>query len=66
MKKLNYKKRIRLLNPKYFRKEKLNNKTINLIDIEYGPKKAFEKISTKSNLFIENSFKLAFKIMERK
>jgi 4-hydroxythreonine-4-phosphate dehydrogenase len=44
---------------------KLNNKTINLIDVKYNSDKAFEKISSKSNIFIKNSFELAFKIIKK-
>ena len=63
MKKLGFKKKINLLKAFNLSKQKLNNKMINLIDIEYKSKKAFEKITIKSNQFIENSFKLAFKII---
>ena len=65
MKKLKFKKKIKILKPFNLNKQKLDNKTINLICVEYNPKKAFEKISTKSNLFIEDSFKLAFKIIKK-
>ena len=64
MKKLKFKKKIKLLELLTLNKKKLNNKVINLIDVEYNPKKAFEKISTKSNIFVENSFKLAFKVIK--
>jgi len=64
MKKLNFKKKIKLLKPLNLDRQKINNKTINLINVEYNQKKAFEKISKKSNLFVENSFKLAFKIIK--
>ena len=47
MKKLKYKKNIKLLEIKKFKKLKLNNKSINLIDVKYNPKKPFEKISKK-------------------
>ena len=66
MKKLNFKKKIKLLNYKNFQNEKLNNKSINLINIEFKQKKAFEKISSKSNKFIEKSFLMAFKILKEK
>ena len=66
MKKLNFKKKIKLLNFKNFESKKLNNKSINLIDIEFNQKKAFEKISNKSNKFIENSFHMAFRILKEK
>ena len=66
MKKLKFKKKIKLLNYKNFQNEKLDNKSINLINIEFKQKKAFEKISSKSNKFIEKSFLMAFKILREK
>ena len=65
MKKLRFKKKIKILNPLLLDNYKLDNRAINLIDVEYNPNKAFEKISKKSNKFIENSFKLAFKIIKK-
>ena len=44
---------------------KLNNDSINLINVEYQQKKAFEKISNKSNKFINDCFSLAFKIIKK-
>ena len=64
MKKLKFKKKIKLLNYKNLYEKKLNNKTINLININFNQKKAFEKISNKSNKFIEESFKIAFQILK--
>ena len=65
MKVLKFQKEIKILNPLKLNKYKLNNKTINLIDIKYSQKKAFEKISKKSNKFIENCFNIAFKIIKK-
>ena len=65
MKKLKVKKKIRLLDKKNLEKYKLNNNTINIIDINYDQKKAFEKISFKSNSYIENSFKTALSILKK-
>ena len=65
MKKLKYKKNIRLIKPKDITKYKLNNKSINLVNVEYNSVNAFEKISNKSNLFIKNSFKTAFQILKQ-
>ena len=65
MKKLNFKKKIKLLEEKNLNKYSLNNKSINLIDVEFTANKAFEKITTKSNTFIKNSFELAFKILKK-
>ncbi len=66
MKKFNFKKKIKLLNYKNFQNKKLDNKSINLINIQFKQKKVFEKISKKSNKFIENSFLVAFKILKDK
>ena len=65
MKELNYKKKIKILDKINLINEKLNNKTINLINIEYNPKKAFETISSRSNLFIEKSFETAFELIKK-
>ena len=66
MKKFNFKKKIKLLDYKNFQNEKLDNGSINLINVEFKQKKTFEKISSKSNKFIENSFLTAFKILKAK
>ncbi len=63
MKKLKFKKKIKILNLKNLSKYKLNNNSINLINIQYNQKKAFEKISFKSNNYIKKSFDVAFKII---
>ena len=42
---------------------KLNNKKINLINVDYDFKKCFEKISSKSNKYINKTFLIALKIM---
>ena len=65
MKKLGFKNKIRLIDASKLESYKLNNKTINLIDVKYNPDKAFEKISSKSNIFIKNSFELAFKMIKK-
>ena len=65
MKTLCFKKKINLLKSLNLKEQKLNNKQINLLDVEYNPKNAFENISIKSNSFIENSFNLAFKIIKQ-
>ncbi len=64
MKKLKYEKKINLLDHKKLTKYKLNNNSINLIDINYNFSNAFEKVSVKSNLYIEKSFKVAFNIIK--
>ena len=64
MKKLKFKKKIKLLKLNDLNNSKLNNKTINLIDVAYHQTKAFEKISKKSNNYIKKSFKVAFEIIK--
>ena len=65
MNKLNFKKKINILNPDKIDAYKLDNKSINLVDVNYNPKKAFEKISKKSNRYITNCFKIAFKLIKK-
>ncbi len=62
MKKLNYKFKVNLLE-KNFSKSSLKKNKINLINVEYNAKKAFEKISSKSNKYIENCFNLGIKLV---
>jgi 4-hydroxythreonine-4-phosphate dehydrogenase len=64
MKKLKFKKKIKILDQKNFDNIKIDNKSINLININFNQKKVFEKISKKSNKFIEESFKVAFEILK--
>jgi 4-hydroxythreonine-4-phosphate dehydrogenase len=64
MKKLKFKMIIKLIDYKKLDKYKLDNNSINLINIKYLPNYAFEKISNKSNLFIKNSFNVALKILK--
>ena len=65
MKKLKFKKKIRLLKVKNFDFQKLDNKTINLINVDFNQKKPFEKISKKSNKFIKKSFQIAFELIKK-
>ena len=66
MKKMNVKKKIKLLNFSMLKKYKLDNKNINLLNVNYNQSKLFEKISVKSNNYITQSFNMALKIMEKK
>ena len=65
MKHLKFKKKIRVLDFRKLNKYKLDNKSINLINVNYNQRRPFEKISTKSNNFINQSFKLAIKIVKK-
>ncbi len=66
MKKLEYKKKIRVLNKKEILSNNLDNKSINIINVNYNPKKAFENISSKSNKYIKECFDIAFEIIKKK
>ena len=59
MKRLNFKINIKLLDFKKINDYKLNNTSINLINVNYNQKKAFEKISDKSNNYIRKCFEIA-------
>jgi 4-hydroxythreonine-4-phosphate dehydrogenase len=65
MKKLKFKKKINILNLKKIDNINISNNDINLIDINYKTKKAFEKISTKSNKYIQNSFEVALNLINK-
>ncbi len=65
MKKLQVKKRINILINKNLKLNTINQNEINLINVNYSPKKAFEKISKKSNHYISSSFKLAFELIKK-
>ncbi len=66
MKKLNMSKKIKLINILDIKKNYLDNKTINLIDVSFNQRKPFEKISSKSNEYLKKSFDIALKILEKK
>ena len=66
MKKLRFKKKIKLLTLPEIQKTKLNNRSINLISIKYSQNKPFEKLSSKSNNYINLSFDLALEIIKKK
>ncbi len=66
MKKLKINMKIKILNLDKINNYKLNNKVINLVDVKYNTKKAFEKISSKSNKYIKESFEIALKLINNK
>ena len=63
MKKLKFKMDIKIINPSLLEEIKLNNKTINIIDIKYNKNINFQKISNKSNDYIKDCFKISLKIL---
>ena len=54
---------LNIINKNFNEFSKLNNKKINLIDINYEFNNCFEKISSKSNSYIKKSFDVALKII---
>ena len=66
MKKLKVKRQIRLIDFPKLKKSRLDNKKINLINVNFNQKKAFDKISNKSNNYIKKSFDIALKILNEK
>ena len=66
MRKLNIYKKIRLINFLDIDKTHLDNKKINLININFNQKKPFDQISSKSNEYIRKSFDIAIQILNTK
>ena len=66
MKKLKFKRKIKLLTLSELTKVKLNNRSINLISIRYTQNRPFKKLSSKSNTYIKQSFELALEIIKKK
>ncbi len=64
MRKLFFKRDIKILDINKLKSYKLTNKSINLINIEYETNKAFNKISNKSKKYIQNSFQAAANILK--
>ena len=66
MKKLGFKFELNIINQDKINFNLLDNKKINLIDVKFQFKKAFDKISEKSNFFINKSFEIALKILKER
>ena len=64
MKQLKFKKKIKFLSLKEINNYKLNNNSINLINVDYNQKKAFKKISNKSNYYIKKCFEIAITLIK--
>ena len=64
MKKLNFKMGIKILDPSLLNEIDLNNKTINIIDINYNKDLTFKKNTSKSNSYIKDCFETSFKILK--
>ena len=64
MQKLKFNKKIKILDIKKIKNYSFNNKTINLIDVKYDQKKPFEKISKKSNTYINKCFLIGIELIK--
>ena len=60
MKKLNFDYEIKEIDKNFYDFAKLNNKSINLINVEYKFQNPFGKISYNSRNYIENCFKIGY------
>jgi len=65
MKKLKFNFKINVINKTFSDFNRLNNRQINLINIDYKFNNCFEKISNKSNEYIKKSFEVALKIVSQ-
>ncbi len=66
MRKLNIYRKIRLIKYLDLKEYRLDNKKINLINVNFNQKKPFDKITSKSNDYIQKSFDIALKILNKK
>lgn len=66
MKYFKYNFKINIVNENDLSRIKFNNNKINIINVEYKFKKVFDKISSKSKLYIKKSFEIALNIMRKK
>ena len=64
MKKFKIKKRINLLEISKLKSYNLNNKSINLINVNFNQNKTFKNISSTSNRYIQNCFEVAFDLIK--
>ncbi len=62
---LNYDFEINLINPKKINFDSINNKSINIINVDFKFTRAFDKISDKSNNYINECFNLAIKLLNK-
>ena len=65
MKKLGFDYKINTIDVNFKKYNELDNININLIDIKYEFNKCFDKISDKSNNYIEKSFKVALDLLTK-
>lgn len=66
MKKLNFDKKLKIINEEDVNNLKLNNKCLNIIDIKYEFNKISENNQNKKNKYIVNCFNKAFNLIKNK
>jgi len=66
MLKLKFKFKINEIKYKDIKQSKTNNKSINIININFSYKKTFDKISSKSNKYIKKCFNIALLLLKKK
>ena len=66
MKSLKYSIKIQKINFNNLKNSNLNKNYINIINVDYKFKKIFDKISNKSNKYINDCFKIALKLLNEK
>ena len=66
MTKLKINKKIRVIEFSNLKRYHLDNKNINLIDVNFNQTKPFDKISNKSNNYINKCFDVALKILSKR
>ena len=64
MKRLRFDHKINVIDKDNIDYKNLNNKKINLIDVDFNFKKTFDKITDKSNKYIEECFNVAHKLLK--
>ena len=65
MRQLGFNYKIKLINEKNINFEKINNKKINIINVTYEFKNAFEKITDKSNKYLTKCFSIALQLLKK-
>ena len=65
MKKLHFNFKINLIDKSKINFNKLDKKNINLINVNFDLKKTFDKIADKSNIYIEDCFKVGIEILKK-
>ena len=66
MKRLNFNFKINLIDKNQSDFNNLDNKKINLINVEFKFNKTFDKITTRSNIYISKCFEIALKLLKKK